>query len=345
MRARDLSAAIAALIPTSQPFFVKGPPGVGKSSLAFQAASKVYDGDSVASAVGGFPQVPWFCCVRAVDRDPIDFRGVLYVTDGKAQWTIPDLVDKLTASPDGGLLLLEELPQAVPAVQCVLREVLLEHAIGGVPLPKNWSVGATGNRQEDRAGAGRLLSHVASSVVMLNLEVSLDDWQAWAVKRGIEPEIRSFLRFKPEMLHQFDPARELNADPRGWERLSHIYRAIPDALQNEVFAGTVGQAPAGAFLDYVQLYAKLPDPDAILANPNGSSVPTESSVCWALIGSLVTRCSKAAITVVQAAAVYFSRMKPEFAVAGIVDLAQVQPQAITLPEVRQWMASHPHLFG
>jgi hypothetical protein len=343
MSPSELAAALAAIIPTRQPVFIKGQPAIGKSSIVYQAAAAIHDGSTVASAVGGFPRVPWFVPIRAVDRDPVDFRGVLYVTDGKARWTAPDLIEQL--DPAGGVLCIEELPQAVPAVQCVLRETLLEHSIAGHRLPNTWSVVATGNRQEDRAGAGRLLSHVASSVIILELEPCLEDWQRWATERGIKTEIRGFLRFKPDMFHSFDPGRELNATPRGWERVSNLFDAVPDRLKQDVFSGTVGPGAAGGFIDFCAIYAKLPDPDVILANPNGATVPSEASVSWALIGAIGERCRKAPVPLCAAAATYAARMKPEYATCLIRDVMAGQPAAGNLPEIRDWVRAHPHLFG
>jgi hypothetical protein len=327
MKPKDLGQVLNALIPTRTAIDIESAPGLGKSSIAYQAAASVYDGATVASAVGGFPQVPWFLPIRAVDRDPIDFRGVLYVKDGKSEWTVPDIIDKLT--PDGGVICIEELPQAVPAVQCVLRELLLERAIAGHRIPDTWSVIATGNRQQDRAGAGRLLSHVASSVVVLELEASLDDWQAWAIEAGIQSEIRAFLRFKPDCLHQFEPGRKLNADPRAWERVSRIYSATPERLRGEVFGGCVGQAAAGAFLDFITLYAQLPDPDEVLKSPGTAPVPEEASVRWANGRSA------------SPAAVYAARLPAEFAVKMFVDLAAVDPQVIASRTFVDWHTANP----
>lgn len=343
MRASELKAAIAAVLPTHQPMFIKGAPGVGKSSIVYQAAAGIFNGSTVASAVGGFPIVPWFVPIRAVDRDPIDFRGVLYVSEGKGHWTTPDLIEKLV--PEGGVLCIEELPQAVPAVQCVLRELLLERSIAGHRIPDTWSVVATGNRQEDRAGAGRLLSHVASSVIMLNLDVDMDDWQSWAIQRGIRPEIRSYLRFKPDMLHSFDPGRELNADPRGWERVHNVFDAVPDRLRMDVFSGTVGPGPAGGLIDFCAMHAKLPDVDTILANPTAGSVPQEASVCYALIGAISDRCRNASLSVAKAAAVYGARLKPEYTVCLMMDIIVAQPESVGLPEFDKWVSQNLHLFG
>jgi hypothetical protein len=233
----------------------------------------------------------------------------------------------------------------VPAVQCVLRELLLERSIAGHRIPDTWSVVATGNRQEDRAGAGRLLSHVASSVIMLNLDVDMEDWQRWAAERGIRSEIRSYLRFKPDMLHSFDPGRELNADPRGWERVHNVFDAVPERLRMDVFSGTVGPGPAGGLIDFCTLYAKLPDVDAILATPMAGSVPQEASVCWALIGAISDRCRNAAISVAKAAATYAARLKPEYACCLIRDIMAAQPQACALPEIADWVRANPHLFS
>lgn len=39
----------------------------------------------------------------------------------------------------------------------------------------------------------------------LEFEVNVEDWIDWAVQAGIAPEVIGFIRFRPALLHEFDP--------------------------------------------------------------------------------------------------------------------------------------------
>src|SRR5262249_34928627 len=179
--------ALASLLPTRRPVYLWGPPGVGKSSVVRQAAQKasldVLD-------------------IHAVLLDPVDLRGLPRIEQDSALWCPPAFLPN-----DGaGVLFLDELAQAPPRVQAACLQLGLDRRVGEYLLPNGWSVIAASNRQEDRAGAHRLISPLLNRFVHLDLEVSHDDWQDWAVQAGIAPEVRSFLRYRPALLFAFDPS-------------------------------------------------------------------------------------------------------------------------------------------
>ena len=47
--------------------------------------------------------------------------------------------------------------------------------------------------------------------VHLDFEVDIQEWSEWAIQAAIRPEVIAFLRFRPELLSQFD--RDANAFP------------------------------------------------------------------------------------------------------------------------------------
>src|SRR4029079_8083765 len=112
-----------------------------------------------------------------------------------------------------GVLFLDELAQAPPLVQAACLQLTLDRRVGEHELPAGWSVIAASNRAEDRAGTHRLISPLLNRFVHLDLEVSNEDWQAWAVASGIAPEVRAFLRYRPALLFRFDPAVQERAFP------------------------------------------------------------------------------------------------------------------------------------
>jgi hypothetical protein len=328
---------LVAIIPTRQSVLFVGKPGGGKSSLVYQAASQIYNGPTYISTVTGLPDHPWWVVIRATDRDPVDLRGIPYVKDGQTYWSVPDLIRLLR--PEGGVICIEELPQAMPAVQCVLRELLLDHRIGGVKIPDKWTVVATGNRVEDNAGARKLLSHVESSVVKIELATSNEDWQAWALQAGVSPEVRRFLEMRPELLDQFNPARSENNDPRAWERVSILAQAVPEDLMLPVLAGVVMPGSASEFIGFRRIYKDLPDLKEIFQSPEAADVSTDTSVNYALTGALIeaARPKKGKLQELSNLITYADRLPEIFGILLMRDLLVVRPETLKLPEAKGWL--------
>jgi len=181
MRQSEIAQVLPALIPTRTPIVLTGPPGAAKTSLGRQAADKVFgDGTATYSTVGGgaLDEAPWWVVINSTEIDPVDTRGLPErLKGGITTWGLTDIIP----TKGRGVLCIEELPQAAPMVQHALRKLLLDRRLGKTKLGDGWSVIATGNRAEDRAGANRLLTTVTSSVVFLDVDIDKDDWLVWAI--------------------------------------------------------------------------------------------------------------------------------------------------------------------
>src|SRR4029079_16077237 len=173
MKTSEVARALAALVPTGRPVYLWGPPGCGKSSVVRQAATAL-----------GLDLVD----VRATLLDPVDLRGLPRVSKDTAVWCPPAFLPRSGT----GLLFLDELAQAAPMVQAACLQLTLDRRIGEYELPSGWSVIAASNRAEDRAGTHRLITPLLNRFVHVDLDVSADDWQAWAVAAGVAPEVRAF---------------------------------------------------------------------------------------------------------------------------------------------------------
>lgn len=328
MRPSQLRAALAALLPTRQPIYLWGPPGVGKSSLVRQAAA-ASDLDVID--------------VRAVLLDPVDLRGIPQVNgDHRAHWCVPDFLPR----SGRGVLFLDELAQAPPLVQSACLQLTLDRRIGEYVLPDGWSVVAASNRQEDRAGAHRLISPLLNRFIHLDLEVSLDDWQRWAIEAGIAPEVRSFLQFRPGLLFSFDATAGARSfpTPRSWEFVSRVLPVTPEALLLSVVAGCVGEGPAAEFVGFCRVYRGLPNLDAVLASPDSVTVPTDPGVLYALVGALAERARSAKQQVLSALFRFAGRLPAEYGVLLARDIVAVNRASLALPEAGRWLASHRSLL-
>lgn len=93
------------------------------------------------------------------------------------------------------------------------------------------------------------------------LDVNLDDWVAWAYAHGIDQCLIAFLRFRPELWFDFDPARNPVAfpTPRSWEFADRALRKFgenPDLLRVALEA-CVG--PAAGIEHARQVYGHIID--------------------------------------------------------------------------------------
>jgi hypothetical protein len=296
MRASDLASALTALMPTRRPIWLWGPPGCGKSSIVHQAAEQL-----------GMAMLD----KRAVTLDSVDLRGVPKINGSDlAHWCYLDWLPR-----DGqGVLFLDELPQAATSVQAAFLQLTLDRRIDEYVLPEGWVVIAASNRQEDRAGVNKVISPLLNRFVHLDLEVSVDDWQAWALANSIAPDVRAFIRFRPDLLFQFDPAAGARSfpTPRSWEFVSQVAGVTPESLLLPVVGGCIGEGPAAEYLAFRRLYTQLPDPSVVLSNPSGMTVPTDPAVLYALVGALVERAKTASDGQINALGTFAGRMSAEY---------------------------------
>jgi hypothetical protein len=320
MKPLDLVKALIQLLPTRRPCFIWGPPGAGKSSIVRQAAQQA--------------QLE-LLDLRAVLLDPIDLRGLPRIENQSACWCPPSFLPK----QGQGALFLDELAQAPPLVQAACLQLTLDRRVGEYELPEGWTVIAASNRQEDRAGTHRLISPLLNRFIHLDLEICPSDWQEWAVLANVATEVRSFIRYRPSLLFQFEPnaAARSFPTPRSWEFVSQVLGKTPPELLHPIVAGCVGEGPAAEFVGFCQICRELPDLDLVLANPANTPVPQQPAVLYALVGALVERCRQGDPDKLQGFTQYATRLPDEFGVLAMRDALAIQPKLISMPLAQQWL--------
>ncbi|MEU6710526.1 MoxR family ATPase [Nonomuraea sp. NPDC046802] len=210
-----LSVAVAANLPV----ILWGAPGTGKTSAVLALGARL--GLPVEVVVGSI-------------REPSDFAGLPVLRDGETWFAPPRWATRL-ASAGSGILFLDELTTAPPAVQAAMLRVVLERAVGDLALPPSVRVVAAANPPEQAADGWDLSAPLANRLIHLDWTVS-----AASVAEGFTsgfaapPPVRwdpdpagpararalvgAFLRVRPELVLAVpDGAARGWPSPRTWE--------------------------------------------------------------------------------------------------------------------------------
>jgi hypothetical protein len=304
--------AIQTMIRARVPVFLWGPPGVGKSQITAQVAAAM-----------GRPVVD----IRAVQFDPVDLRGLPVVNgDGQTHWSVPAFLPQATRDGKAGVLFLDELNAAPASVQAACYQLVLDRRLGEYQLPEGWDIVAAGNRETDRGVVNRMPTPLANRFAHFEVTPDGEDWAKWAVKSGIRAEVIAFLRFRPELLHQFDPSTGEKAfpTPRSWEFVSRAIEAAPPAeIELQVYSAIVGQGAALELTGFLRVFRHLPSIDSILMDPSGAKVPTDPATLYALSGALARRAKDDNLDRLWT---YVQRLPAEFTVLTMADTVRRQPE-------------------
>jgi MoxR-like ATPase len=262
------------------PVYLEGPPGVGKSSVVHQVAQKL-----------SLPVTD----VRAAYLTPPDLIGLpaLERDTGRTTYYLPEF---LPLEGTSGVLVLEELASAPPAIQVALYQLLLDRRVGWrYKLPDGWRVIATGNRLED-GWTHPLSPALATRLLRLEVRADLDEFLQFALNHDAHPMVTAFLSRNPHLLHQPLENSPHHPNPRTWAMTSTVLKAFEGDLDSSdlepAVAGVLGDGAARAFTAFLKLAAFVPDVELVLERgvlPQGLPKLTERpDVVYAYSSSLVS---------------------------------------------------------
>lgn len=271
-------------------------PGIGKSSLARQIAEK-----------NNLKLID----VRLSQLDPADMNGFPFLintseVDKIRAGYVPMNIFPIASDPlpldangkpmAGWLLLLDEFNSGSLNVQAAAYKIVLDKMVGMHRLHNNVAIMTAGNLSTDKALVNRLNTAMQSRIVTLTIRVDETAWRIWADKNNIDHRVKSFLSWKVELLHKFDPNHNdvTFPCPRTWEFLSRLIKNHTEISGDLIplLAGTVGEGAAREFFSYCQVFRTLCTFDQIIANPEHIQFGTDPSVHYALSGLVAHKMNK-----------------------------------------------------
>ncbi|MEU2666867.1 MoxR family ATPase [Micromonospora sp. NBC_01740] len=293
-----LTLAVAADLPV----LLWGEPGIGKTAALTQLAEAL--------------DLPLTTVVASV-HEPSDFSGLPIVGDDPATQGVPmappDWAVRLVRA-GRGLLFLDELSTAPPAVQAALLRLVLERRVGALRLPPGIRIVAAANPRSSAADGWELSPPLANRFVHLQWvhdhEVVVrglgGTWPRTALPRLCPdrlPEAVTFARravcgllsARPALVHRL-PGNETRRggpwpSPRSWEMtLRLIAFATAAGTSREVLSmlvrGTVGDGPGLELLASMDRM-DLPDPETLLADPAAAVLPERGDLRQTVLDGVV----------------------------------------------------------
>jgi hypothetical protein len=267
----------AALHGQHTPVMLWGPPGVGKSQMVAQVAER-----------HGMPMID----LRLSQMEPSDLRGIPFRVDDQVEWAVPSMLPDAERHGNQGILFLDEITSVPPSVSAAAYQLILDRRLGAYEVPDGWAIFAAGNRQGDRGVTYTMPAPLANRFSHYDVDENLDDWVAWAYANDIDERLIGFLRFRPELLFEFDPAHNPVAfpSPRSWEFAHRALQKFDDVqdLLTAALQACVGPAAGIELSAFVENIDKLPDIDAIMRGEK-VRVPKETDLQYAVAAALVGR--------------------------------------------------------
>ncbi|MFI7007567.1 AAA family ATPase [Streptomyces sp. NPDC050145] len=293
-----LTLAVAADLPV----LLWGEPGIGKTAALNQLAESL-----------GLP----LTTVIASVHEPSDFSGLPIVGEDPATQGVPMAPPQWAVElvrAGRGLLFLDELSTATPAVQAALLRVVLERRVGSLQLPPGVRIVAAANPRASAADGWELSPPLANRFVHLywvhDREVVVRGlggvWPRATLPR-LDPDrladavalarraVCGFLEARPTLIHRLPNSETRRGgawpSPRSWEAaLTLLAFGTAADVSRDVLAllvrGAVGDGPGLELLAHLDRM-DLPNPEDLLAQPPRAELPERGDLRQAALEAVV----------------------------------------------------------
>lgn len=262
------------------PVFMLSGPGRGKSSIVKQFADKYFDGKMQTLILSRIESSDLALPIPTKNEDGT------YST----HFAISELLPK-----EPCVLFLDEFSQSSPSCQCIIQQLLLEGSFMHYELPKGTYVVLAGNRTQDNANSGEVLSTIANRCIMCEIKEDEQEFLEYAEEQNLHPVVIDYVRRYPGNLFglQDEEGHPCFTTPRSMERTSEImYQYDKGIVSESVLAtaieGVLGKNVYSKIKVSMEMVNYLPRPQDVL---EGKAKPLNlNTVGLAGVHTLVTGC-------------------------------------------------------
>ncbi|WP_327146078.1 AAA family ATPase [Nocardia sp. NBC_01327] len=306
-RADSQLEALTLAVAADLPVLLWGEPGIGKTAALTQLAESL--------------QLPLTTVIASV-HEPSDFSGLPILGDDPATQGVPmappEWAVRLVRA-GRGLLFLDELSTAPPAVQAALLRLVLERRIGALQLPAGVRIVAAANPRSSAADGWELSPPLANRFVHLQWTHDHDvvvrglggTWPR-AMLPALDPEklpeavlfarraVCGLLAARPKLVHQLPTSETRRGgawpSPRSWDMTLRLiaFATAADSSRDVLsllVRGTVGDGPGFELLSAIDRM-DLPDPELLLADPAAAELPERGDLRQAVLDGVVAAVRK-----------------------------------------------------
>lgn len=290
--------ALYVALQINQPILLWGSPGIGKTaSVNALASSLEWHLETVIASI----------------RDPTDFGGIPFPQDGYTAFLAPswakrlnekaeEINDKISdlssSNKNGGILFLDEISTAPPAVQAALLRVIWERVIGDLQLNPKIRIVAAANPADQAASGWDLSPPMANRFCHLDWQIDQESWCLGIINgfqipnlsslkipmkdfNSVLPNVTSLIssfinKHKALLLNIPKEENQLGRawpSPRSWDSGIKFLTACRtlgkkgSELESTLLSGSIGSAATLEFYSW-EKNIDLPDPEKIIKKPS-----------------------------------------------------------------------------
>ena len=330
MKPSRLAAVLPIVFKTGHTPFIWGDPGIGKSDTVRTVADTLKI-DLVDLRLSIF--------------DPTDLKGFPVVKGSGKNEAMHFVPPAVLPTKGKGILFLDELPAAPPAVQAAAYQLILDKKLGEYNLPAGWFIAAAGNHARNGGVHYSLPPALANRFVHIEMECSQEDWDAWAAQHDISDITRAFMRFRPALLHDMEARKTGMAfpTPRSWAFADDVAKQkLGVAEELELLKGTVGEGAAVEYLAFVKTARELPSANEILLSPDTAPVPTSPAAKYA-VATMLER--KADTKNFKQCMQYIQRLDVEYQTAFMHGITKHKRELCATKDYTDWCVANKAVLG
>jgi hypothetical protein len=230
-----------------------------------------------------------FVDVRLSQNDISDLKGLPKFDDtgDSVNWKVPKWISYLSSPKTTGLIFFDEINLAHPSVLASAYQILHDRCANETALTPKLGIVGAGNRAQDKSFSFEMPDPLKDRLGEVELEFNLDAWFEWAFANNINPNLLSFLKFKPSYVCKIDKEGVAKAiTPRGHETTSRLLdnkdKSSDDYM---IVASRLGEGFATEFEAFVKINREI-DLKHILDNPKEMEKYTKMDMVYSIMGGI-----------------------------------------------------------